>query len=416
MFSSNPDIVKYESFSFKPTNPSLITKFFKELLEELYIILLDMDIASEIYLIDELINNCLMDYDLDPENVLEIMTSSSQNIFCYSSLIGYFYQCGIGCKVDKARALEIFSNAIKYDQKVESNQFSYDQMNETITDDIKKLNEIILQYFYSLILYKNVILIRRYNYKLHIKNAEKGDSTSQYFIGNCYYFGINIKCDYDKAIEWYLKASEGGNIQAMYMLGECYEYGQDVNEKKAFEFYFKSAKECKNASSTLGDFYYYGKGISKDESKAFEWYLRAAEKGDAFSQYLVANYYYDGKYIPKNEEKWFYWNRKAAINGEINAQYKLAEYYLDNPINKNESKAFKWYLKLANKNSLRAVYLVAKCCRDGIGTDKNIMEATKWIEKCMISPNSYGKISINFEDFLNGLDINVSQVPYYLVL
>ena len=84
---------------------------------------------------------------------------------------------------------------------------------------------------------------------------------------------------------------------------------------------------------------------------------------------------------PKNEEKGFYWNRKAAINGDVNVQYELAEYYLDNSINVNESKAFKWYLKLANKNSPRAIYLVAKCYRDGIGTDKNLEEAIKWFKE-----------------------------------
>ncbi|RIA81848.1 hypothetical protein C1645_836296 [Glomus cerebriforme] len=44
---------------------------------------------------------------------------------------------------------------------------------------------------------------------------------------------------------------------------------------------------------------------------------------------------------------------------------------------KNESKAPKWYLNLANKNGPRAIYLVAKCYRDGIGSDKNLTEATK---------------------------------------
>ncbi|RIA81657.1 hypothetical protein C1645_836628 [Glomus cerebriforme] len=407
-FLPDLDTINHESFTFKSTSPSLITKFFKELLEELYILLLDMDISSEIYLLDELIANYLVDYDLDPKNVLEIMINSSQNIICYSSLIGYFYQRGIGCEVNEANAFEIFFNAIKYDQKVESDQFSFD---EDIPDDIKKLNKIILQYFYSLLLYKDIILIRSVEYKLHIKNAEKGDPTSQYYIGNCYYNGTNIQ-DYNMASEWYSKSSEGGNTRAMYMLGEC-KYG--VDNKKSFEFYLKSAEGGhKYALSMVGNCYYYGEiGILKDAVKAFEFYLRAAKKGNACCQYLVANYYNDGKYFPKNIEKWFYWNRKAAMHGHITAQYKLADYYLNNSSNKNESKSFKWYLKLANEDRLRAFYLVAKCYRDGIGTDKNLMESIKWIEKYILS-DSYGKIQISLVGFLNGSDINVSQVPEFL--
>ncbi|RIA81847.1 hypothetical protein C1645_836295 [Glomus cerebriforme] len=418
IYSPDSNIIKDDSssFHFNITGPSLITKFFIELLQELNIYFLNMSNISHNSL-SEIIKNYLWEYDLDPKNVLEIMTSTSQNIFYYSSLIGYFYQRGIGCKVNEAKTLEIFSNAFKYIQKTGSNQFLLNNKNEAIifcNNDIKKLNEMILLYFYSLFFYEDLILNSMDNYKLHIRNAEKGDPISQYYIGN-YYFGIGTGCDYNKAIEWYSKSSKGGNFRAMYALGYCYEYGRGVNkyEEKAFEFYLKSAEGGnKHALSRLGNLYCYGIGVSgilKDESKAFEWYLKAAEKGDVFSQYKVANFYYDGKYIPKDEEKSFYWCRKAAINDNIEAQFKLAEYYLDNPINKNESKAFKWYLKLANRNKQRAIYLVAKCYRDGIGIDKNLTEASNWIKK-YIKSNFYGKTPITILNFLNGKDIDVSQL------
>ncbi|RIA85203.1 hypothetical protein C1645_808392 [Glomus cerebriforme] len=391
IFSQDSSIIKYES--------SFLTIFFKETLQELYIHLLNWEI-NDIDQLNEIINNCLLDYNLDPKNVLEIMTSCSQNIFYHSSLIGYFYQHGIGCEVNEIKAFEIFSNAIKSIQKTELNQLSFDQYNETLSfcnDDIKKLNNIVLQYFYSLFLYKDIILHRRNIYKLHIKNAEKGDNVSQYYIGECYYYGKKIKQNYDKAIEWYVKSSEGGNIRAMYRLGNCYYHGIGVmkDEEKSFKFHLKSAESgYKYALYMIGDFYCQGTGILKDESKAFKWYLKTARKGHAYSQFLAAKYYNGGKYISKNEEKGFYWNRKAAINGIKDAQYNIAEYYLEN---KNETKAFKWYLKLANENK-RAIYLVAKCYRDGIGTDKNLHEAEIWFKKSEF-------ISITLNDFLNGLNI-----------
>ena len=40
-----------------------------------------------------------------------------QIILHYSSLIGLFYQHGIGCEIDKAKAFEIYSNAINYEEK-----------------------------------------------------------------------------------------------------------------------------------------------------------------------------------------------------------------------------------------------------------------------------------------------------------
>lgn len=62
------------------------------------------------------------------------------------------YQHGIGCKVDEIKAHEIFSNAVKNNQKEILAKFSFNQKNGTITfcnSDIKELNDIIAQYFIS---------------------------------------------------------------------------------------------------------------------------------------------------------------------------------------------------------------------------------------------------------------------------
>ena len=67
-------------------------------------------------------------------------------------------------------------------------------------------------------------------------------------------------------------------------------------------------------------------------------------------------------------------------------------------------------MRLANENSDTASYLVAKCYRDGIGTDKNLNEAIKWFKKYE-SPKILGKSPITLNDFLNGSDINSSVIP-----
>ncbi|CAB4391863.1 unnamed protein product [Rhizophagus irregularis] len=127
-----------------------------------------------------------------------------------------------------------------------------------------------------------IILYIRNNYKLHIKNAEEGDSVSQYYIGYYYCYDIfSTKLDYSKAIELYSKSSEGGNIK--------FELGG-----------------YKLALNELGRCCYFGICTFKDEDKAFEFYLKTAEKCHSYSQYKVANYYNDRKHIPKNEEKGFY--------------------------------------------------------------------------------------------------------------
>ncbi|CAB4398759.1 unnamed protein product [Rhizophagus irregularis] len=332
-----------------------LIKIYKELLKELYLILINTepivywnnynyDIEDKLL---DYINNFLFEYELDPKNLFEILTNDSKNFIHYTSLIGFFYYKGIGCKVDKIKSLEIFDSIKKegtitetitlrdvggdddddnddVDNNNDNNDNNDNNNDDVVDNDIKKLNKIISKYFYSLFLYKDVLIYRKDNYKVHIRNAEKGDSVSQYFIG-----GYNI---------------------ASFMVGNCYHYGN---------------------------------GILKDEYKAFEWYLKSAKKGYNYCQYIVSNYYNDGLYVKKNEKKGFYWNRKSAINGYIYAQHKLAKYYFDDTINKNQSKALKWYLVLSNKNSFDAIHLVSKCYRDGIGTDRNFPEAIKWFEKTL---------------------------------
>jgi TPR repeat protein len=371
----------------------------KELLQlfiqELYMILSNMEITKYDDELKRFINNFLFEYDLDAQNVFEIMTKNSQNIsYYYSSIIGIFYQFGIGCEADKIKAFEIFSNNVK------NKQLYFDQEKNEETAFYKKLNEIVSQYFYSLFLYKDIIIDRKYNYKLHIKNAKKGNSVSQYFIGNYYYCGIGIITrNYSKAVEWYSKSSERGNAEAMCALGRCYFFGCGSiakDKEKAFELFLKSAERgCRWALYMVGSFYDYGYNILKDENKAFEWYLKAAKKGHTSSQYLVAKY-------SKNEEEEYYWKKKAAINDHVDAQYELAEYYLS----KNRKKAFRWYLKLANENRIRATCLVAKCYRDGIGTERNLVEATKWFKRYEF----HWKMSITLDDFLNGSNINEMSI------
>ncbi|GBC07843.1 hypothetical protein RclHR1_07720007 [Rhizophagus clarus] len=361
-------------------------KYIDELLQELYTLLLNLESDDDITNLYRFVNNFLFEYDLKPNDAFKAMKCCSQYISRYSSLIGYFNQHGIGCEMDDDQAFEIFSNSVKNNHQ--------NHVDDNDNDDIRKLNEIILQYFYILFLYEDVISYRRKNYNLHVKDAEKGDNVSQYYVGNCYRYGTNIKQDYKMAIDWYLKSSEGGNIKAIYELGNCCDCGCGVtrDEKKAFELYLKSAEGgYKKAIKSVGFRYMYGNGTLKDENKAFEWHLRAAKKGNGTSQYFVANhyFYYD-------EEKGFYWIRKAAISGNVDAQFELAEYYLNNSINKNEGKAFKWYLKLANDYESRAVYSVAKCYRDGIGIEKNSDEAATWFRKYTGEKDSFA-----LNDFLN---------------
>ena len=70
--------------------------------------------------------------------------------------------------------------------------------------------------------------------------AEGGDSSSQFSLGNAYYFGPNyelkdlrgglfqVERDYRKAFKWYQLSAKQGNTNAQYSLGKLFNSGKGV--------------------------------------------------------------------------------------------------------------------------------------------------------------------------------------------
>src|SRR4051812_30129439 len=51
------------------------------------------------------------------ETIFELMKNHEQNRFWFSSIIGFFYQFGVGCDVDDGKALEFYLLAVNNDEK-----------------------------------------------------------------------------------------------------------------------------------------------------------------------------------------------------------------------------------------------------------------------------------------------------------
>ena len=118
--------------------------------------------------------------------------------------------------------------------------------------------------------------------------ASKGHSTSQYYLGRCYFNGLCVQKDRYKAVENYGLAAEKDQTEALYWLGFCYRYGYGVpkNEAKATQLFTQAVKWLneeidKNpyAPFYLAMCYNYGFGVDVDHDKAVQMYEKAAEMG-----------------------------------------------------------------------------------------------------------------------------------------
>ncbi|CAI2172265.1 4275_t:CDS:2 [Funneliformis geosporum] len=206
---------------------------------------------------------------------IELMENHQNKELWFSSIIGFSYQYGIGkCEINKSKALELYLLAvsIKDDDDMDHNYF-------------KRLNSTIGKYLLAFYYYKDIIASKRNSFDWTIQSANKGSSSAQYQIGDCYYYGkSDVKINRRKAIEWYLKSAEGDNNIAQNKLAfYCYYYGRGVgkNDRMAYKWYLKSAKGGNtSAQCSLGQCYHFGMGTNKDKEKAFRWKMLCKRNRD----------------------------------------------------------------------------------------------------------------------------------------
>jgi hypothetical protein len=108
--------------------------------------------------------------------------------------------------------------------------------------------------------------------------ADKGDSYSQYSLGNAYLRGNEVAIDKNKALHWFKQAASQGHAKSQYKLGFLYYTGKGVprNYRTAFDWFSMAAKNDHSpAQYYLGKMYASGQGTRTDYNNAIEWYQKA---------------------------------------------------------------------------------------------------------------------------------------------
>src|SRR5688572_19218393 len=93
----------------------LTETFFKELIGDFYLRIIDTNAFDNFENLSiEWIRNTLKRDNINAKTFLE---SIQDHQISFSSLIGFFYQHGIGCNIDKDKALEMYLSAIEQDKE-----------------------------------------------------------------------------------------------------------------------------------------------------------------------------------------------------------------------------------------------------------------------------------------------------------
>jgi TPR repeat protein len=213
--------------------------------------------------------------------------------------------------------------------------------------------------------------------------AEKGDAKAEYFLGKQYAKGNGVPLDNAKAAEYFRKAAEQGLAAAQNDLGAYYARGLGVKRdfQEAAKWYTKAALQGDElAEYSLGRAYAEGRGVDKDLRESTKWYRKAAEQNQPDALVVMGDMYLfgdRGSSMKYAEALKYYTN--AVAHGQTICLNSLGICYENSPdISDNMGLALKCYRQAAAKNDGRAQANLGRFYQDGIGVQKDLVEAYKW--------------------------------------
>ena len=251
------------------------------------------------------------------------------------------------------------------------------------------------------------------------KDAEEGNTFSEYQLGYINYIGKNVPKNNEKAFFWIQKAAIKGLTEAEYYLGIMYFYGEGTQKdnKKSLYWIQKSAqKGYFEAQYYLGNMYYTGDGVPKDYNKAVLWLEKSVNSFDEFDKapFVLSEIYLSDEYKHKDIKKALKWLHKAAELGNAEAQFKLGVMYdIGENITQDFSKAFEWYKKSATLiESEGATYNIAKMYYFGRGVPKDSTIAATWYLKSAMLGNAMAQFNLSLM-YHNGDGLIKNRVKAY---
>lgn len=229
---------------------------------------------------------------------------------------GRMYASGAGVSADKAEALYWYEKAAE--QGVAAAQFNCGSMYRSGEGTAADMTKAF--YWWE-------------------RAAEQGFANAQFACGYMYCTGKGTADDLAKGVHWVEKAAEQGHEQAQKILPELrarveqlmqrvFNAGVEAYNQKDYRAAVTHWTEAAHSGNLTAMQNLRALHINKEldtynPEEAFRWVLKAAELGDAESQFYCAQMYASGTGISADKAKALYWCEKAAEQGYEQAQKTL---------------------------------------------------------------------------------------------
>ncbi|MDE6408374.1 MAG: SEL1-like repeat protein, partial [Anaeroplasmataceae bacterium] len=352
-------------------------------------------------------------YGLGTDKNLELAVTLYKECSFYSSTaqcaLGYCYYKGLGVKKNKEEAIKCFRKA--FDDANPFAKYNLEQCKHNL--EVKSVEEII---------------------EFSKKMAPEGNPVAQNILGYCYQqelggFGHDLEefeHDRDEALKWYRLAAEQGNADAQYNLSEYYRCGQEENKEEFYKWLKLAAFNGNPIAQIRFGYYYlynqkdepswldmYGDSryaydlvnddndneyciIDNDNECAVKWIKTAAAQGSPKAQFAVGNCYFYGYGVKKNKNVALDWWKHAALQGSFLAQKSLYDWYQDT------KEGIKWLKMAANQGDVESQVELAYIYYNGIGIERNYIEAAKWYKEAALKEGEYSQYGIEYPQFMLG--------------
>ncbi|MEM9385948.1 MAG: tetratricopeptide repeat protein [Pseudomonadota bacterium] len=212
-----------------------------------------------------------------------------------------------------------------------------------------------------------------------------------------------------------------GDVHAHRLLGHAYWQGSSstINGINAFPrnresaaWYYERAAQRGDAPSQyfLALALEQGDGVAKDEKSAFAWHQAAAQQGyvDAHAQlgYFLSTG--DGG-IPVDLLKAVEHMRFAASAGNAIAQLNMGSFYAKGTgVERSIAKAARWYWTAADQGNAEAMVRLARLLRSGEGIPRDDAAATQWLEQAAAEGHEQAQAMLG-DDTASGSETNASD-------
>lgn len=219
--------------------------------------------------------------------------------------------------------------------------------------------------------------------------ADSADPEIWHALGNAFQSGHSVERDRDRAKKWFLKGAAAGHSPSMVRLGLLLLRDEPTPEQLAESVdWFRRAADLGDSSGMIwmGFAYQAGRGVPIDDRQSADWFVRAYGAGSKNACLLAGQLL---SHLPENHLEASKWLRIALEHGYDDAYISLASIHEDrrSPIYDPEE-AFRCWARVAERprGDLRfmAMLTLARCCRDGIGTERNREEAIKWLDRLLV--------------------------------